>query len=131
MQRGNLVERGFRMAVLGVLGLILLPAGVAVGETRVSEGEIFESNVNATQEATVSVDQQSGEGLDVRIEKTTGPDSSGSQSITVDSVQEESVSETSGNAGSFDSASAGALAGNQALAPGEKARIQNAPPASG
>lgn len=108
------MERGFRMVVLGFLSLILLPAGVAVGETRVSEGRIFDSTVNATQEATVSVHQQSGEGFDVRIEATTGPDGSGSQSVTVDSVQEESVSETSGTAGSFGSVVAGALAETRA-----------------
>lgn len=128
---GGLVERGFRVAVLGVLGMILLPAGVAVGETQASGGRVFESTVNATQEATVLVDQQSGEGLDARIEAASGPDGSGSQNITVNSVQEDSVSETSGNVGSLDSAVVGAPAGNQVLPSEEKARIQNAPPASG
>lgn len=127
------MKRGFRTVVsgaLGVLGLVLLPTGVAVGETRVSEGRVVESTVNATQEATVSVNQQSGEGLDVRIEATSGPDGSGSQSITVDSVQKESDAEASGGAASSSSAVAGVLVETQSLLPGEKVRIQNAPAAS-
>lgn len=125
------MDRGFRVAVVGVLGLILLPAGVAVGETRVSDGRIFESNVNVAQEATVLVNQQSGEGLDVLIEATSGPDGSGSQSITVNSVQRESDVETSDGASGSVSAIAGALAGNQVLSPEEKAQIQGSPAASG
>ncbi len=122
------MERGFRMVVLGFLGLILLPAGVAVGETRVSDGRVFESTVNASQEATVSVNQQTGEGLDVRIEATSGPDGSGSQSISVDLLKKESDAETSG--GTPSSSSAVALVGTQTLLPGEKARIQDGPSAS-
>lgn len=125
------MERRFQIAVLGVLALILLPAGVAVGEVRVSGGQVSESSVNATQEAVVSVTQQGGEQPDVRIEETSGPGGSGYQRVTVKLSQRENDSATSGAAGSADSAGAGSLTGSQALEPEEKARIQGAPAVSG
>lgn len=123
------MRQGVRITVLGILGLVLVPAGMAVGETQVPD-----ANVNASQEATVSVHQQDGERLDTHIEVTSGPDGDGFQQVTVNSVQERTVSEVSGGAGIAGTpggTAARPLVEEPILAPSEEAQLQETRPASG